>query len=159
MRSTRLWIGVGTLVAVVATIAIAHSVRAAEMRDDGMFGGGHRMMHFFSDYLDLSDAQQQQVKQIMAKDKPALQPLIKQMLENRQQMRQLIESSPFDEGKARALAAQQTATLTELTVQKAHMFSDLYQVLTVDQRTKLDAFLDRHEQRSARRMNNPSQNE
>jgi len=159
MGSTRLWIAVGMLVAVVATIAVAHSVRAAEMRDDGMFGGGHRMMHFFSDYLDLNDAQQQQVKQIMAKDKPALEPLIRQMLENRQQMRQLIESTPFDEGKAHALAAQQTATMTELTVQKAHMFSDLYQVLTPDQKTKLDTFLDRHEHRSARHMNNPPQNE
>ena len=159
MGSTRLWIGAAMLVAVVATIAVAHSVRAAEMRDDGMFGGGHHMMHFFSDYLDLSDAQQQQVKQIIAKDKPALEPLIRQMLENRQQMRQLIESAPFDEGKARALAAQQTATMTELTVQKAHMFSDLYQVLTPDQKTKLDTFLDRHEHRFARHMNNPPQNE
>jgi len=159
MGSTRLWIGAAMLVAVVATIAVAHSVRAAEMRDDGMFGGGRHMMHFFSDYMDLSDAQQQQVKQIMAKDKPALEPLLRQMLENRQQMRQLIESAPFDEGKARALAAQQTATMTELTVQKAHMFSDLYQVLTPDQKTKLDTFLDRHEHRFARHMNNPPQNE
>lgn len=158
MKSTRIWIGVGMLMALVLTVAVAHTVRAAEMRDYGMFGGRH-MVHFFSDYLDLSDTQQAQVKQILAKDKPALQPLMQQMQQNRQQMRQVIESATFDEAKARALAAQQTQTITELTVHKARMFSDLYQVLTPDQKTKLDKFLDRHEQRSARHMSDTTANQ
>jgi protein CpxP len=159
MKSTRIWIGVGMLVALMAMVAVAHSVRAPEMRDYGMFGGGRHMMHFFSNYLDLTDAQQQQVKEILAKDKPALQPLMQQMQQNRQQMRQVIESATFDETRARALAAQQSQTMTELTVQKAHMFSDLYQVLTPDQKTKLDQFLDRHEQRFAQHMNDATKNQ
>jgi len=74
---------------------------------------------------------------------------VQQMRQNRQLMRQVIESASFDESKARALAAQQTQTVTELAVQKARMESDLYQVLSADQKTKLDKFLDRHEQRWA----------
>jgi len=154
MRSIRVWIGVGLFAALLLTIAIARSVRAYEMEGYGMWRG--HGVHFFTNYLDLNQAQQDQVKQILAKDRPALKPLMQQMAQDRQQMRQVIESSSFDEAKARTLAAQQTQTITELTVQKAHMYSDLYQVLTPDQKTKLDKFLDRHEQRFMKHMNGPA---
>jgi Spy/CpxP family protein refolding chaperone len=156
MKSTRTRVAVGVLAALLVVAGgITQSVRAAaEMRGEGMFGG--HMVHFFSDYLDLTDAQQAQVKQVLAKDKPALQPLMQQMLQSHQQMRQLIESGAFDDTKARALASQQSQTMTELAVQKAKMESDLYQVLTADQKTKLDKFLDRHEQRFSQRISGNS---
>lgn len=138
----------------VTTVLVAHSVRAAETRGGGMFSG--HMVRFFSDYLDLTEAQQSQVQQILAKDKPALQPLMRQMLQNRQQMRRLIESGTFDETQARALVSQQTQTMAELSVQKAKTESDLYQVLTADQKTRLDKFLDRHEQRFSEQMSQGS---
>ncbi|HKS73140.1 MAG TPA: Spy/CpxP family protein refolding chaperone [Terriglobales bacterium] len=151
MKSTRVRIALGIFAGLAITLVIAHSVRANEMRRHGMFGG--HMVQFFSDYLDLSQAQQDQVKQIAAKDQPAMQPLMQQMQEQRQQMRQLIEGGAFDDAKARALASQQTQTMAELTVQRAHMLSDMYHVLTADQKTKLDKFLDRREQRFLDRMN------
>lgn len=152
MKSTRNRVITGVLAAgvLLTTLVVAHSVRAAEMHGDGMLSG--HMVRFFTHYLDLTDAQQAQVQQILTKDKPALQPLMVQMHQNRQQMRQLIEGGAFDETKARALASQQTETMTELAVQKAKMESYLYQVLTADQRTRLDQFLDRHEQRFSKQM-------
>lgn len=140
----------------VTTVVVAHSVRASEMRGGGMFSG--HMVRFFSDYLDLTDVQRAQVQQILAKDKPALEPLMLQVHQGRQQMRQLIESGSFDETKARALVSQQTQTMAELALQKAKIESDLYQVLTADQKTKLDKFLDRHEQRFSKQMNEGSSN-
>ena len=159
MKSTRNRVitGVLALGVLLTTLAITHSVRAAEMRGGGMFSG--HMVRFFTDYLDLNDSQQAQVQQILTKDKPALQPLMQQMHQNRQQMRQLIESGAFDETKARAMASQQTQTMTELAVQKAKVESDLYQVLTADQKTKLDKFLDRHEQRFSKQMSGNSTNQ
>ena len=148
MKSTRFRIALAIFSGLAITLVIAHSVRANEMHRHS----GH-MVQFFSDYLDLSQAQRDQVKQILGKDQPAMQPLMQQMHQDRQQMRQLIESGAFDDAKARALATQQTLTMTELTVQRAHMFSDMYQVLTADQKTKLDKFLDRHEQRFLDHMN------
>ena len=91
--------------------------------------GGH-MMGYLSRKLELTDAQQSQVKEIMAKEKPTFQPLILQMAQNHQQMRQLVMANGFDEAKVREMAAQQTQTLTELTVQRARVESELYQVLT-----------------------------
>ncbi len=159
MKSTRNRVITGVLAAgvLLTTLVVARSVRATEMHGGGMFSG--HMVRFFIDYLDLSDAQQTQVQQILAKDKPALQPLMQQMHQNRQQMRQLIENGTFDETKARALASQQTQTVTELAVQKAKMESDLYQVLTADQKTKLDKFLDRHEQRFSKQISENSANQ
>lgn len=147
MKSTRIRFVLGILAGLLLTsFVVSRSVNAAETQGYGRFG---HMVHFFADYLDLTDAQQAQVKQILSKDEPTLQPLVQQMRQNRQLMRQVIESASFDESKARALAAQQTQTVTELAVQKARMESDLYQVLSADQKTKLDKFLDRHEQRWA----------
>ena len=47
-------------------------------------------------------------------------------------------------------AAQQAQTMTELTVQKARIHSELIQILTPDQKSKLNKFMERHEQRFMR---------
>jgi Spy/CpxP family protein refolding chaperone len=158
MKLARFRLIVGILAGLLLTsFVVSRSVKASETPGYGRFGG--HMIRFFSDYLDLTDAQQAQVKQILAKDKPALQPLQQQMMQNRQLMRQVIESANFDEAKARTLAAQQSQTMTELAVQKARMESDLYQVLTADQKTKLDKFLDRHQHRFEQRNSQSPTNE
>ncbi len=86
--------------------------------------GGH-MLHFFSDYLDLTSAQQDQVKAIMEKEKPAIQSAMQQMGQFHSQMRALEEASTFDEAKVRALAAQQSQAMTEMIVQKARIKNEL----------------------------------
>jgi protein CpxP len=120
----------------------------------GMFGGPG--VHFLSRYLDLTDEQKGQVKQILDKEKPGMQPLLLQMAQNRKNMRQLVESGAFDESKARALAVQQSQAMTEFMVQKARIESELVQVLTPEQKTKLDQFLDKHEQRMLQRLQQPA---
>ena len=92
------------------------------------------------DYLDLTDAQRTQMKAILAKDKPAIRPLMQQLAQGRQQMHQLESASTFDETKVRTLATQQSQTMTDLMVQRARINSELMQVLTADQKTKLAAF-------------------
>ena len=91
---------------VVAGIAVSQTVRRAYMRGDGMFGGP--MLGYYVHKLDLTDAQQAQVKAIMAKEKPALQPLMQQVAQGHSQLRDLVMNGTFDEGKARELASQQT---------------------------------------------------
>ena len=100
----------------------------------------------------ITDAQQSQMKEIIAKEKPTLQPLILQMAQNNQQVRQLVMANGFDEAKVRELASQQTQTLTELTVQRARVGSELLQVLTPDQKTKLTAITTQHQQRFMNHM-------
>lgn len=113
-------------------------------------GGFGNMLGRMGHYLDLTDAQRTQMKAILSKEKPTIQPLMQQLAQGHQQMRQLEEASAFDENKVRALATQQSQTLAELMVQKARIKSELVQVLTPDQKTKLTAFEARQQARFQR---------
>jgi len=117
----------------------------------GDFFGGP-MLGFFSDYLDLTDAQQAQIKQIIAKEKPALEPLFQQEMQTHEQMMALIQSGTFDETKAQTIATQGAQVHAQLEVQHARIANEAYQVLTADQKTKLAQFITKREQRFEQRM-------
>ena len=113
----------------------------------GEFGFGDHMLGYFTDVLDLTQAQQDQAKAIMEKEKPVVQPLMKQLMQAHKDMSTLEDSGTFDEAKVRALAAQNTQAMTELFVQKARIHSELIQILTPDQKTKLQQLRAKHEAR------------
>ena len=138
------------VLAVMAAIALSQTMRRAHMRGDGMFGGP--MLGYYVHKLDLTDAQQAQVKAIVAKEKPAIQPLMLQMAQGHAQLRDLVINGAFDEAKVRELASQQSQTMTELTVQHARIASELVQVLTPEQKTKLATLITQHQQRMMNRM-------
>ncbi|MBS1852966.1 MAG: Spy/CpxP family protein refolding chaperone [Acidobacteria bacterium] len=152
MKSNRVKWLVGTMiVGLLGAVAVSQTIRRARWEGQaGMFGGPS--VRFLARYLDLSEAQRDQVKQILAKEKPTVQPLILQMAQNRKNMRQIIESGPFDEARARTLATQQSQTMAEFLLQKARIESELVQVLTPEQKAKLDQLLDKHEQRVLQRL-------
>lgn len=133
---------------VVGTVAVSQTVKRAHWQHDGMFGG--HALAFFTHRLDLTDAQQAQAKDIMAKEKPTLQPLLQQLGQTRHQLRQFEESGNFDEAQVRAIATQQAQTLTELTVQKARIEAELVKILTPEQKIKLTQMMDRRERRMQR---------
>ncbi len=147
MRSHRMkMVGAVLGFTMLAVAAFGQSVvRTAGPGRHGAGLGG--MLAFFGDYLDLTDAQRTQMKAILAKEKPTIQPLIEQLAQGHQQMRQLEEAATFDEAKVRTLATQQSQTATELMVQKARIKSELVQVLTADQKAKLATFEARQQAR------------
>jgi Spy/CpxP family protein refolding chaperone len=138
-------LAIALALATLAAIGVSQTVRHAHMRGDSIFDG--RMLHYFARKLDLTGAQQAQVKDIMAKEKPIIRPLMLQMAQSHQQLRQLVMNGPFDEAKVRELASQQAQNTTELTVQRARLASELIQVLTPEQKTKLTELINQHEQR------------
>jgi Spy/CpxP family protein refolding chaperone len=109
---------VALVVLLVAAVAFAHAHHRRMAYGQGFEG---HMIGFFTDYLDLTDAQQAQAKQILDKERPTVQPLIDQMAQTHQKMRTLEESGSFDESAVRVVAAQQAQTMTELLVQKARI--------------------------------------
>jgi Spy/CpxP family protein refolding chaperone len=154
MKSSRITTVVTVLaITLVAAFALSQTVQPAHMHGGGMFG--EHMLGFFADYLNLTDAQQTQIKQIMEKEKPAMQPLFQQMAQGHQAMAQLVQSGNFDEAKAREIASQQSSTLIEMEVQKARVESEMFQVLTPDQKTKMVEFMQKHEQRMMKHMQQP----
>jgi periplasmic protein CpxP/Spy len=139
----------------LGAIAVSQTIRKAGYRHRGGMFGGH-MLAFYAHRLDLTEAQQAQMKDIMTKEKPALKPLLLQLAQTRHQMRQLEEGENFNEAQVRALATQQSQAMTELIVQKARIESEMLQVLTPDQKTKFKEMMDKHEQRMTNRLQNQS---
>jgi protein CpxP len=136
MKSTRVRIlTIGAALTLAVAVAIAQG-----MHGHGPHGDFNHMLAFFTKYLDLSNAQQDQVKAIWEKEKPTLEPLMQQMHQNHANMRALQASGPFDEAKTRALATQNAQTMIEVEVQHARIKSEMMQVLTADQKTKFAQF-------------------
>jgi periplasmic protein CpxP/Spy len=111
---------------------------------DAMF---NNMLSHYADALDLTSAQQDQIKAIWEKEKPTLKPLMQQMRQNRAATDALVESAPFDEAKTTALATQHAQTAIALEVEHARMKAEMLQVLTPDQKTKYQQLEAKHQQR------------
>ncbi len=156
MKSIRIRLLIAA-VAVLLGTAIAKSQTSDAPPPPPMHGHGHEfgmhdhMMGFFADYLNLTDAQQAQMKSIMQKEHPAMKPLMQQSYQFDQQLRQYVEGT-YDEAKVRALAAQKAQVETELTVQRTRIHNELFQVLTADQQSKMKEMEARHQARMQKHM-------
>ncbi len=148
-------LAVALALAVMAAIGVSQTVRHAHMRGDGIFD--RHMLRYFARRLDLTAAQQAQLNDIVAKEKSTIQPLVRQIAQGHKQQREQVMSGSFDEAKVRELAVQQTQTTTELTVQKARIASELIQLLTPEQKTKLTELINQHEQRFMNHMQGETQ--
>ena len=146
MKSNRIKILIGALVLILlVAVGVSQTMKRVHMHDmhgDGMFS--EHAIGFLTDYLNLNEAQQAQAKDILAKEKPTLDSLSQQMDQGHQALRQLETSGTFDEAKVRAVASQQAQTMTDLIVEKARIHSQLFQILTPDQRTKMTQLMDKH---------------
>ena len=156
MKSVRfriLSIGAAVLLGVAALFAQGMYGHHGHMSDFGS------MLGFYADALDLSSAQQDQIKAIWQKEKPAIHPLMQQMHQNRAAMNALVESGPFDEAKVTALATQNAQTMIQLQVAHARIKSEMLQVLTADQKSKYQQLEAKHEARMKNHMPPPPPND
>jgi periplasmic protein CpxP/Spy len=153
MKSTRIRIlSIGAAVIILAAAAAIAQGMHGMHGHGGPDGDFHHMLAFFTDKLDLTSDQQAQVKAIWEKEKPTLEPLMKQMHQNHADMQALEASGPFDEAKTRALATQQAQTMIEVEVQHARVKSEMVQVLTADQKAKLAQFEAKHQEHMREHM-------
>ena len=146
MKSNRIKILIGALVLILlVAVGVSQTVKRAHMHgmhEDGMLS--EHAIGFLTDYLSLNEAQQAQAKDILAKEKPTLDSLFQQMKQGHDALRQLETTGTFDEAKVRAVASQQSQTMTDLIVEKARIHSELFQILTPDQKTKMTQLMDKH---------------
>ena len=145
MKSNRIKILIGALVLILlVAVGVSQTVKRAHMHGmhDGMLS--EHAIGFLTDYLSLNEAQQAQAKDILAKEKPTLDSLFQQMKQGHDALRQLETTGTFDEAKVRAVASQQSQTMTDLIVEKARIHSELFQILTPDQKTKMTQLMDKH---------------
>ena len=112
----------------------------------------HHMMEFYAKYLDVTDAQKAQMKDVPRyKEHATMKPLMQQMHLLEEQLKPY-EEGTYDEAKVQGLVAQQAQTLVQVKVQETRIHNELFQMLTPDQQTKLKEFEANREARRQQHM-------
>jgi Spy/CpxP family protein refolding chaperone len=137
---------------VVAKSQTAEDTPAPPMHRHGMGMGMEGHLHFLAAKLNLTDDQKTQMKAILEKEHPTMKPLHQQERQIDQQLRQYVEGT-FDQAKVATLAAQKAQIQAALTVQETRIHSEMYQLLTADQKTQLKQMEANHEARMQKHMN------
>ena len=83
--------------------------------------------------LNLTDAQQQQVRQLAAQMRTQSSSLVEQVRKAEQARRDAMEAVPVDEGRIRSAMQQLGQVQTELAIMQARFHSDVYALLTPEQ--------------------------
>jgi len=117
----------------------------------GEFMGGHGM-EFPMRELNLTEDQHAQIKQIFQNEKGNIHPLMQQEFQAHQQMMQLVTSGNFDQAKATAIASQEAQTHIQMQVEHAKIASQIYQLLSSDQKAKVADIMAKHQQRMQEHM-------
>jgi Spy/CpxP family protein refolding chaperone len=124
----------------------------------GRFGGAAGGLGLPVRELNLSDAQQDQIRDIVQRHRDEMRMVQDRLREAREEQRQAIEAVPLNEGAIRAVTTQQLANAeADAAILQARVRSEVWAVLTPDQQaqaTKLRAARDtRKEQRQERLQN------
>ena len=144
--------------AILMALAAGLATSALAQRPGKGFGHHGGWMRHMAKQLNLTDAQQTQIKGIMATEKTKIKPLMQQMRQNQQAQDANINGS-FDENQARAFANKQAQLMTDLIVEKERMRSQVYAVLTPEQRQKALQLMQERQQHRQERMNMKKQAE
>lgn len=158
MNRKRIVIGLAALLVVVGIAALGQSMEG---------NGGHwhrggflnRRIAHLTRALDLTDAQQQEVKSLVEAQRPALKGMMQQLVSERQQMLAATQNGQFDQSKVQAIASQQGQTLANLIVARQELRSKIYSLLTPEQRTKFDQMQQRRLEHMQKWLGNGSQSQ
>ena len=126
------------IVALMAGGAVAIFAQGGAGRGAGPFGPGGRgfAAGFALGQLDLSDAQKQQVRDIMQRHRQQSQPVMQRLQQAMQAQRAAINAVPVNEAAVRQAAAALAAVQVDMAVNQARMHADIFSILTVEQQEK-----------------------
>jgi Spy/CpxP family protein refolding chaperone len=113
---------------------------------------GHRHHHGFWKALNLTDAQRQQVHQLMQSNQPSTKGLMLNLLNAEKALQDAIAKNPTDEATIRSLSATVGSAKTELTVQRAKFRSEIASVLSAEQKQQLAQWDQKRESRLQKRI-------
>lgn len=126
-----------SLAVLLVTLLAAMPAAAGHGHFPGGMGGSPERMERMATELGLSEQQRADFERIMGAMREQSKPLIEQMRGSHKAMKALIEADAFDEAAVRAQAQSSTAVMTELAVIHARNRFDLRQILTPEQREKM----------------------
>jgi protein CpxP len=150
IRSTRL--ATAFLVGVLA-IGSANVLAKSHHPDEGAMSGPMpgMMLHRMLKGLDLTDAQQQQIRDLTDKFR-ANQPEREQMQAQQEQLQALVKADTFDTNAVRALLEKQQTQQLDRKIAGLQLMHDIRAVLTSEQKAALDAKMAKMKERAKDRQ-------
>lgn len=152
------------LIVAAAGLVIAAGIAFAQNEGGPMHHEMHGGMHgqmmggpefgMFLHQLNLTDDQKAQVKQIFQGEKSNMKSMHQQEGQLHIQMMKLIASDKFDQKAAAALAAQESQVHMQMEVEHAKIGSQIYQLLSSDQKAKVADMISKHEQMMQQHLQN-----
>lgn len=127
-------LAIGILVIGAAFVLAQKAVHKGFDGHGGFRGHGGMGMMFRG--LNLTDEQKAKVKEIMETNKATFQPLMQSLRENHKKLADLTADGNFDEAKVQALAAEQGNLTAKLIVEKERVKSQVFAILTDEQKAK-----------------------
>ena len=115
----------------------------------GFGKGGARAMMFRG--LNLTEEQKAQIKQIRQAGKEKIKPIREQMKANRQKLAEL-SAGNFDQAQVQAIATQQGSLTAQLIVERESVKSQIFQILTPEQKAKAAEMQAKRKQRMQERI-------
>ena len=109
--------------------------RGAHQMKPGYSGRGFNVERM-ANKLNLTDGQSTQIKAIMEQSKQQMSDQYDKMQENRQQLRALMQQSPFNEAEVRKVADAQGDLKADMIVLRAQQHAKINTILTDEQRTQ-----------------------
>jgi len=119
--------------AVFGTAAAQQTENWRQQRRQGFIG-----RHIARD-LNLTDAQKASIKTILQYEKPAIESLASQLMDENAQLR---SKTTFDEAFVRSVAQQRNATLADALVEREKVRAEIFAVLTPAQQQKANQLAD-----------------
>ena len=141
------------IIAAILMAVAAGLATSAFAQHRGMGFGRHNgfMLKHMAKQLNLTEAQKTQIKSIMTDEKTKIKPMMQQLRQNEQAENANVNGT-FDENQARTFANKQAQLMTDLIVEKERMRSQVYAVLTPEQRQKALQLMQERQQHRQERM-------
>jgi len=132
------------LIAILALAVLAAGVifavgQTASKGDkrSGRRGGHHRGAGMAFRAIGLTDDQKAKLKEFRAASRTNIKPIREAMKASREKMRTLTANGAFDEARVTALASEQAGLQAKLIVERQRMKSQIFAILTDEQKVKL----------------------
>jgi len=147
-RKTIAILAVAAILVIGGVFAIAQRAMHKGFGGHGMRGEQRAMMMLRR--LDLTSDQQAKVKEIFEVNKGTVQPLREQLKANHEKLAAL--GGNFDEGQVTAIAKEQGELMSQMIVARQKVKSQIFAILTDDQKAKAQQLGQEMKQRFQDRM-------
>lgn len=107
-------------------------------------GGGQMFGRMFRN-LDLTDEQRTEIRKILEAERSVMQPVHQQLRDNREALQAATKDGQFNEAEVTKLAQKQGELMAQTIVSRERVQSQIWQILTPEQRDKLAKWRENHQ--------------